>query len=98
MPGPGNGEHVEIQKQLGAINTQVARVEGKLDVLTERLSSLPCGERGKTIEALDVRLKCVEDNVNYVRGAAGAAKYIWGYVLAGLLAIAAFVLQVIRPR
>jgi len=79
---PTNGEHM-------AILTGIARIE-------EQLRFLPCVERGARFEKLDSRVKSLESDASFARGAAKATHIIVGLVMVGLVSVGGIVLQIVR--
>jgi len=77
-----NGEHTIIL-------TALARIE-------ERLAALPCVERGTLVEKLNGRVKSLESDASFARGAAKATHIIFGLVMVGLVSVGGIVLQIVR--
>jgi hypothetical protein len=77
-----NGEHGAILIALAEIKVQ--------------LTYLPCTEGRKRHEELDNRVKSLESDASFARGAANATHIIFGLVMVGIVSVGGLVLQIVR--
>jgi hypothetical protein len=69
------------------ILTALARIE-------EKIKGLPCVERGASFERLDGRVKLLESDASFARGAAKATHMIVGIVFAVIVSLGGLLLQI----